>query len=337
MTPRCSLPVALAGIAAGLFAPFVRAEETPPALAPSAASASLATLEAAAPKDWKDNSNIVANHERVIALIEGNTLQTGEDFLRACNLLNFHQGEHRIVRLQYELFLAAAAKDNAAAQKSLAGSYDRVMDRIGRPQRFDFSGWAQAHPEWTEHEAAPACVVAVWRDPAAARAAAATATDNAEVKTLVAADQADRQNWNNRTPAEAEATQKRDLARNARIREIVAAGDLRTAEDFSRASLVLQHSARFSGFRAAHELAVAAMLLGDRGRGRWLVAAAYDRMLMSVGLNQRFGTQLGPTGPIPGDEVGICDNERIALGCPTLAEARNRGRMGTTKSSVVTI
>ena len=68
---------------------------------------------------------------------------------------------------------------------------------------------------------------------------------------------------------------------------------------------------------------------GDRGIGRWLVAATYDRMLNSVGHDQRFGTQGKPQMDPKAkpqlretDEAGICDAERLALGCPTLAAKR---------------
>lgn len=330
MTPRYPVFVAFAGICAALCFPTVRAEEAPASTTPAAPLPTLEALEAAAPKDWKDQGALIANQNRVIALVESNTLQTGAEFLRASNLLAIHQSEHPILRMQYELLLAAAAKGETGAEQPLAAAYDSLMNRIGRATRFDFNGWAQANPEYAEYEAAPACVTAIWRDPAAARTAAASALDNAEVKAIVDADQADRKgNWNNRTAEEREATQQRDKARNARTREIIATGDLHTADDFARASLIMQHSGRFSGYRIAHELAVASILLGDRRLGRWLIAATYDRMLMSVALNQRFGTQMGPDGPVRVDESGICDNERTALGCPTLAEARTRQAHGS--------
>ena len=325
MTPRYPLFVALAGIAAVLCVPSARAEEAPATPTPAAAPLTLDALEAAAPKDWKDQAAVIANQDQALALIQGNALQTGPDFFRASNLFTFNRGEYRIGRIQYELLLASAAKGYADAEKSLPGSYDTLMGLLGRPARFDFGGWAQAHPEFAEYEAAPECVRTVWRDPAAARAAAATSTDNAEVKAIVDADQADRQgNWGARSEEERNATQQRDKDRNIRIREIVAAGDLHTADDFARAALVMQHSGRFAGYRVAHELAVASLLLGDRRLGRWLVTATYDRMLMSAALNQRFGTQTGPDGPVRVDEAGISDNQRTALGCPTLAEARSR-------------
>src|SRR6185436_1921947 len=121
---------------------------------------------------------------------------------------------------------------------------------------------------------------------------------------------------------------ERDNARNLRTREIIAAGELRTAADFSAASLVMQHSSHFSGYQIAHELAVCSMLLGDRGRGRWLIAATYDRMLGSIGHDQRFGTQYHGYGSggasVLGlvDTAGLCDAERKALGCPTLEESK---------------
>lgn len=334
MIPHYPSFVAFAGISAVLCVHAICAAEPPlPAPAPA-----LTELEAAAPKDWKDSAAIAANHARVIALIETNTLQSGEDYRRAATLVQMNLGEYRIGRLHYELLLTAAAKGDAQAEKQLFSSYDTLMGLLSRPTRFDSGAWAKATPEYFEFEAAPACVLPVWHDPAAARAAVAGLADNPEIKTIVDADQADRRgDWNNRTPEEREATTQRDKVRNARMLAIIAAGDIRTANDFSRTSLVMQHSARFPGYRVAHELAVASLLLGDRGSGRWLVTATYDRMLRSVGLDQRFGTQLGPDGPLRVDETGICDNERSALGCPTLAEARNRARSRQTQAKRVTI
>jgi len=314
-----------------LSAPM-RADETPSASAAalSLAAKALDDLEAQAPKEWKDVAAISASHVRVVALVDANTLQSGEEFRRAASLLSFHLNEYRIIRAQYELMLAAVAKGDESAEKSLSIFYDQLMSRLGRPYRFDFGAFAQKNPEFAEYEPAPVCIQAVWRDPAAARATTAGVADNPEIKSIVDADQADRQgNRTARTPEEREASTARDKVRNARMREIVATGEVRTANDFARAGLVLQHSARFAGYRLAHELAVASMLLGDRSGGRWLVAASYDRMLLSVGLDQRFGTQYGPTGLSAVDEAGICDNERQALGCPTLEQARNPRTRGT--------
>src|SRR5207248_3325419 len=155
------------------------------------------------------------------------------------------------------------------------------------------------------------------RDPEKARVAAKSAQRNAEVKKIVDADQADRRNWDKLTAEEMKATGERDSARNLRTREIIKVGELHTASDFANAALVMQHSASFAGFQTAHELAVCSMLLGDRGTGRWLVAATYDRMLGSIGHDQRFGTQYAATAGtnplVKVDPAGIADGERKAL------------------------
>jgi hypothetical protein len=185
-------------------------------------------------------------------------------------------------------------------------------------------------PERLAVDPTPAVIKSVYAHPAEARAAAARSTSNPEIQETVNADQAPRKgDWSKLTDAERQAMGNADFQRATRIRLIVAAGQLRTASDFANASLVLQHSSTFAGYELAHELAVCALLLGDRSLGRWLVAATYDRMLNSVGHDQRFGTQGAlmlphETKPQLGrtDESGICDNERLALGCPTLAAKR---------------
>jgi hypothetical protein len=265
---------------------------------------------------------------QAFALIEGNTLQTADEFFRVSKLVSQSENQFRTDRVRYELLLAAAALGHPEAGRGLAFAWDNLLASLGRPLRTDFAGLVQKQPEFFEFAAAPACVSTVLRDPEKARVAAKSAPRNAELKTIVDADQADRRNWNKLTPEEMKATGERDTARNRRTREIIAAGDLHTAADFANAALVMQHSAGFSGFETAHELAVCSTLLGDRGTGRWLIAATYDRMLGSIGHDQRFGTQYrgmgGTTTLVRVDTAGICDAERKALGCPTLEEAKNR-------------
>lgn len=319
--------LSIAGLAALLCSGVLFAEESTSAPAENlpAVATLLDDLEARSPKDWNDPAAIAAINAEAIRLVESNRLATGEEFFRASGLLSKHMNEFRTGRVQYELQLAAAAKDHLTAEKSLALSWDILLGLIGRPLRIDADNMAARYPQFHLSDPAPACIQAVMRDPAGARANAATLEDNPEIKSLVEADQAVRQtNWSTLTEEDRKAIMEGDHQRNARIREIVAAGDVRTANDFARAGLVMQHSGRFDGYQLAHELAVCSMLLGDRRSGRWLVAASYDRMLRSVGLDQRFGTQYGPAGPLRLDEAGISDAQRQALGCPTLAAARLR-------------
>jgi hypothetical protein len=318
----------LAGVSALLLPISVLGEETSPppaAAAPSDTASAIADLEARSPQDFNNPALIVEINAAVMRLVETNRLNTGEDFFRAAMLLGKHMGEYRTGRVHYELMLAAAARGHPAAEASLASSWDTLLSLIGRPLRIDAFNQATTNPEFSAVDPAPACIQAVLRDPAGARTKAATASDNLEILTIKEADQAARQtDWNTLTEEQRKANMDGDRQRNARIRDIVAAGDVRTANDFARASLVMQHSARFPGYQLAHELAVCSLLLGDRQTGRWLVAASYDRMLGSVGLDQRFGTQYGAGGLKRVDEAGICDAQRKALGCPTLAEARVR-------------
>ncbi|ACB74561.1 hypothetical protein [Opitutus terrae] len=305
---------------------FGRAAE-PPA---TPAAAALAALEARAAAE-NTYPNIAESFQcDLVRLVESNTLSSGEEFYRAARLAPPLTG-FREVRVEYELMLTAVAKDHLPAEATLPAAWDSLQQALGRPLRFDAWQLSARNPDNEQFslEAAPKVIRGVWQNPAIAREAAKKTEDNAEVKAIVDADQAARGNWSKLSQDELLKMAEQDQQRNKRIRAIVSEGGLHTAEDFARAALVMQHSSGFAGYRLAHELAISAMLLGDRKMGRWLVAATYDRMLNSVGHVQRFGTQGRRTlvhGSQPVldevDERGICDGERQALGCPTLAEKR---------------
>lgn len=302
---------------------------TEPAVAnasPAAATvgAKLTELESRAATENSFPSPNPAFQREVVQLIEISTLSSGEDFFRAANLVA-STSDFRSARMRYELMLAAVARGEKRAESLLADSWDMLLNTLGRPLRFDASGLVAKNPgnDAFSLDAAPVVIAEVWRHPEEARAAAANANNNAEVQQIVDADQAVRAHFEKLTQEELREMQNADQKRNVRIRAIVAEGGLHTPQDFANASLVLQHSAAFAGYQQAHELAVSALLLGDRKLGRWLVAATYDRMLNSVGHDQRFGTQGTIIAGKPilreTDESGICDEERLALGCPTLA------------------
>ena len=330
-----ALPLLVAGRAAETPAAVVA--QPPASAAPPARVATLAELEALpqakpnAPEYWSWAAQATT---QALQLIEANTLATGDEFFRIAKFVVLAENDFRTNRVRYELLLSAAARGQAEAEKQLAAAWDGVLHALGRPARFDFGGLATRYPEFYMLEPAPGCVQAVLRDPEKARAAARESAPNAEIKQIVTADQADRRSdWSKLTKEQRDAIGERDRARNARTREIIAAGELRTAADFAQAALIMQHSPRFAGYQTAHELAVCALLLGDRGTGRWLVAATYDRLLGSIGHDQRFGTQYSGRGGGPStlsrvDTAGICDAERAALGCPTLESARNRDLRG---------
>ena len=151
--------------------------------------------------------------------------------------------------------------------------------------------------------------------------------DNAELLRLYTADQADRTgediDW--------EAVSARDAARQARVKEMLAADVPKTGADFFHAAMVLQHSSKPDDYLLAHELCVIAIGKGF-DRARWLAAAAEDRFLMTIGRPQRFGTQYrseGPGTPVKLYQVDpeVTDSMRRHFDTPSLEEAKAREAM----------
>ena len=149
--------------------------------------------------------------------------------------------------------------------------------------------------------------------------------DDPELAKIYKADQDDR------TPVKGkldwEKIGPRDEKRLARIKEILAADGLKTAKDYSRAAMVLQHSSIPDDYLLCHELCVIAVSLGDKD-AMWLAAASEDRFLMNIKMPQRFGTQYssGPDGVFSLYKVGgnTSDSIRKKFKTPTLDEAKLR-------------
>ena len=136
-------------------------------------------------------------------------------------------------------------------------------------------------------------------------------------------------------------SQSDDEARVRRVLELLAAGEILTAEDKFLAAVVLQHTPRTwcegrltsqgtDNYLLAHFLAREAFENGHERAG-WLSAAAIDRYLVSSGKPQKYGTQrsLNPeTGKMELDPIdpATTDEERAALGVPPLEEIPKRGR-----------
>ncbi|MCA9700492.1 MAG: hypothetical protein KC431_23395, partial [Myxococcales bacterium] len=147
--------------------------------------------------------------------------------------------------------------------------------------------------------------------------------DNPELLQLVEADQADREietdDWG---PIAA-----RDQQRRERVLALDQAGALRTANDFAHAALIFQHGQDPADYERAHAYADRAHALDPQhGLAAWLWAATKDRWLHSKGEPQIYGTQhrMGEDGRWtlePFDREAVSDEERAALGVPSLAEA----------------
>lgn len=295
---------------------------------PLSATSTLAELERRMPKAGASGDEIAGFRSDLYALIESNTLSRPEEYSSASALAEAVQtgAEHRTYRVAYELLLTAVAKGSNEAEGRLPRCWESLLMTLGRPVRLDFAfGAIKVEPDQLlPASPAPSVIRAVWRDPADARRTAKAAQNNPALQALVDADQQEREkDRSGLTPEQLKEIGARDHQRNAHVLELVTAGALHTAKDFANASLVMQHSQRFEGFQLAHELAVCALLLGDTETGRWLVAATYDRMLGSIGLDQRFATQFSDGNVLMEvDERGICDAERLALGCHSLTIRR---------------
>ncbi len=112
------------------------------------------------------------------------------------------------------------------------------------------------------------------------------ADDNAELKEIYQADQADRTgasvDWAKVGP--------RDAARQQRVRAMLDGGQVITGKDYERAAMVYQHGEGSDDILLAHVLAVTAIGKGNLD-ARWLSAATLDRLLHRLKQPQVFGTQ----------------------------------------------
>ncbi len=149
---------------------------------------------------------------------------------------------------------------------------------------------------------------------------------NAELARIHEEDQADRRpgpdgiDWSMVAP--------RDAARRARVREMLAAKEVRTAVDYFHAAMVFQHGEPPDDYALARELALEAVKLDPTNdRAKWLAAAAEDRHLMNQGKPQRYGTQFHKVDgrwALYDVDPSVTDEERAKWNVPPLAVARQR-------------
>lgn len=105
------------------------------------------------------------------------------------------------------------------------------------------------------------------------------------------------------------------------VRKMAAARNICTANDFFHSALIMQHGENFEDYRLAISLAqMASIMSPDDVRYRWLIAAAWDRAMLSKGRPQWYGTQytLGEDGnkvyeQIDGDVVNNEEREYMGL------------------------
>ena len=152
--------------------------------------------------------------------------------------------------------------------------------------------------------------------------------ENAQLRTIVNADQAERQA--SHSPDEWIDIAKRDAQRRAQVLAELAAGRIQSSADYFNAALVMQHGESVEEIRMAHALTTISASLDPLNRNAiWLKAASWDRILLRQKQPQWYGTQYvrdasGKWALYEVDETAVTDAERIELAAPTLAEAKRR-------------
>ena len=167
----------------------------------------------------------------------------------------------------------------------------------------------------------PTSVATDWNPDTTYAVRPADVESNRELTAIFDADQADRRDglktdWTVVAP--------RDKARRARVRQMLDADQLHSADDFYHAAFVFQHGDEPDDFLLAHVLAMAAQGKGQPNAG-WIAMATLDRYLQKVGRAQVLGTQyLNDAGGTLSrglyDDALIPDSLRVALGVPTRAQ-----------------
>lgn len=125
-----------------------------------------------------------------------------------------------------------------------------------------------------------------------------------DLSRLVAADQADRRaneklDWSKLSVL--------DASRRQRVLQMLEAGQIRAPTDYENAALIFQHGTTSEDFRLAYSFATMSLALEpDRPLAHWLQKATWDRLMLSLGRDQWYGTQKlrpEPNSSSPHDEA----------------------------------
>lgn len=151
-------------------------------------------------------------------------------------------------------------------------------------------------------------------------------TDNTRLRQLYHADQTDRGNaalkWQD--------VLEHDRSRAAQVKKMLAAGQLKTADDFFHAAAILNHGADFDEFRLANAIAAIGLARFPQNAALMRVyATSWDRMMLAQNRPQWYATQYTQDAQSqlwqlePVDEQ-VSEQARLKLGLPSLAEMREK-------------
>lgn len=151
---------------------------------------------------------------------------------------------------------------------------------------------------------------------------AASANDNnAALKKMFDADQKERDVPSSQM--DVATLNAHDRAREAAVRLLVRDSELHTADDFFNAAVIMQHGLESDDYRLAYSLATIATHMDPKNAlAKWLTAATWDRLMISLGRRQWYGTQYqtsksGATALLPLEPDAVSALERIRLGVPS--------------------
>jgi tetratricopeptide (TPR) repeat protein len=157
--------------------------------------------------------------------------------------------------------------------------------------------------------------------------------DNLELIEIIRVDQNDRRAEN----IDWEVVSRNDSLREVRIYQLLDSNKVKTSLDYHNAAMIFQHGRDSVAYGMAVKLMQKSVDL-DSNANKWLLAAATDRYLLSIGKPQIYGTQYQKFGEdepwVLGnmDTTQISDEVREEFGVETLAEQRERVKMMNLKS-----
>lgn len=116
-----------------------------------------------------------------------------------------------------------------------------------------------------------------------------------------------------------------DADRRRKALTMLESGQIRVPTDYENAALLFLHGSQPSDYRLAHSLATIANVLRPTRQTQWLVSASWDRLLVSLGRQQWYGTQRkidatsGELLPLPTDP-SVTDVHRAEMGMPPILQ-----------------
>jgi hypothetical protein len=285
--------------------------------------------------DWQARAR--QDHQRnlrVKSMLTACELSSGADFLYAAMVVQ-HGATPQDALLAHELAVIAANKGDERGPALAAKGLDRYLRRIGALQRFGTQSHQVNNGPVTLEPTSPDVPAALFSVMGVLVPSQVYGTiltrgkreqANEELARLAAEMHAD-SNFGDPAKVDWIAVSGRAFARFARMKALLAAGMVLTAEDFSRAAMLAQTASEPDDLLLAHDLAVAAAIEGDV-QALPLAAQSMDKYLVRTDRPQRFGTAIMQSWPNPPSlhpvDPRAFDCVRTAFGVPTLEESTRK-------------